>query len=60
MVVAEVVGGVHRVERAYVDFHLVRDDGGHLLMVDTGLPATWALFGQALRELGHRPADIAA
>ncbi|MBE1877493.1 MBL fold metallo-hydrolase [Myceligenerans pegani] len=31
-----------------------------LLVVDTGLPATWRVPGEALRRLGHRSSDVAA
>jgi glyoxylase-like metal-dependent hydrolase (beta-lactamase superfamily II) len=59
-VLTEVADRVHRIEHAYVNVYLVEDDDGRLLVVDTGLPATWDLLGRALRELGHRPDDIAA
>lgn len=60
MVLSEVADGVHRIEHAYVNVYLVTDDDGRVLVVDTGLPATWNLLGRALRELGRRPSDIAA
>lgn len=60
MVLNEVARGVHRIEHAYVNAYLVTDDDGRVLVVDTGLPATWDLLGQALRELGRRPSDVAA
>ncbi|WP_435736119.1 MBL fold metallo-hydrolase [Cellulosimicrobium sp. PMB13] len=56
----EVADRVHRLEHAYVNVYLVADDEGRVLVVDTGLPATWDLLGHALRELGHRPSDVAA
>lgn len=56
----EVADRVHRLEHAYVNVYLVADDDGRVLVVDTGLPATWDLLGRALRDLGHRPADVAA
>ncbi|WP_251151397.1 MBL fold metallo-hydrolase [Cellulosimicrobium sp. Marseille-Q4280] len=55
----EVADRVHRLEHAYVNVYLVADDDGRVLVVDTGLPATWDLLGHALRELGHRPSDVA-
>jgi glyoxylase-like metal-dependent hydrolase (beta-lactamase superfamily II) len=57
---SEVAHDVHRIEHAYVNAYLVTDDDGRVLVVDTGLPATWSLLGEALRELGHRPSDVAA
>ncbi|PZR53109.1 MBL fold metallo-hydrolase [Xylanimonas oleitrophica] len=56
---SEVAEGVHRIDHAYVNVYLV-SDGGRVLVVDTGLPATWPLIGRALREIGHRPDDVAA
>ncbi|MFD7024422.1 MBL fold metallo-hydrolase [Promicromonospora sukumoe] len=55
----EVADGVHRLEHAYVNVYLVEDEG-RLLVVDTGLPATGRILGEALRRLGYRPADVAA
>jgi glyoxylase-like metal-dependent hydrolase (beta-lactamase superfamily II) len=60
VVLSEVAHGVHRIEHAYVNAYLVLGDDGRVLVVDTGLPATWDLLGRALRELGHRPSDVAA
>ena len=57
---SEVADRVHRIEQAFVNVYLVTDDDGRVLVVDTGLPATWHLLGQALRDLGRRPSDIAA
>ena len=57
---SEVADRVHRIEHAYVNVYLVTDDDGRVLVVDTGLPATWDLLGRALRDLGRRPSDIAA
>ena len=55
----EVADRVHRLEHAHVNVYLV-EDGGRVLVVDTGLPRAWDLIGRALRELGRRPADVAA
>lgn len=55
----EVADGVHRIEHAFVNVYLVEHDG-QVLVVDTGLPGTWRVLGDALRTLGHRPADVAA
>ena len=59
-VLTEVANRVHRIEHAFVNVYLVADGDGRVLVVDTGLPATWSLIGRALRDLGHRPADVAA
>ncbi len=55
----EVADRVHRIEHAYVNVYLVEDEG-RVLLVDTGLPATWALIAQGLRHVGRRPEDVAA
>ena len=60
MLERDVGKGVHRLEHAYVNCYLIEDDDGRLTVVDAGLPAFWPLLGQALRELGRRPGDIAA
>lgn len=60
MLERDVGKGVHRLEHAYVNCYLIEDDAGRLTVVDAGLPAFWPLLGQALRELGRRPRDIAA
>lgn len=59
MTLSEVADGVHRLEHAYVNVYVVEQEG-RLLVVDTGLPATWQVLGEALRRLGHRPSDVAA
>ena len=59
MLTTEVADRVHRIEHAYVNLYLV-EDAGRVLLVDTGLPGTWGLIPQALREIGRRPDDIAA
>lgn len=59
MPVQEVADRVYRVDHAYVNCYLVAD-GRDVLVVDTGLPATWPVLGRALRTLGHRPRDVAA
>ena len=59
MVTTEVADRVHRVEHAYVNLYLVEDEG-RVLLVDTGLPASWPLIALALRRIGRRPDDIAA
>jgi glyoxylase-like metal-dependent hydrolase (beta-lactamase superfamily II) len=59
MVTTEVADRVHRIEHAYVNLYLVEDEG-RVLLVDTGLPKSWGLVGQALRRIGRRPGDVAA
>lgn len=58
-VTQEVADRVFRVEHAYVNLYLVVDDTG-VLVVDTGLPATWDVLGRALREHRLRPDQIRA
>lgn len=59
MTSVEVASGVHRIEHAYVNVYLVQE-AGRILVVDTGLPASWRLIGEAVRSLGHTPDDVAA
>lgn len=50
---------IHRIEDAHTNWYLV-DDGGHLTVVDTGLPRSWSSLHRALREIGRHPGDIEA
>ncbi|MGY4642344.1 MBL fold metallo-hydrolase [Cellulomonas sp. URHB0016] len=59
MALTEVADRVYRLAHAYVSCYLVEDDG-ELLVVDAGLPNTWPLLAQALRQLRRRPQDIRA
>ncbi|EYR64470.1 Zn-dependent hydrolase [Actinotalea ferrariae CF5-4] len=59
MLTTEVADRVHRLEHAYVNCYVVAGDDGRVLLVDAGLPGMWPLMGFALRELGHRPEDVA-
>jgi glyoxylase-like metal-dependent hydrolase (beta-lactamase superfamily II) len=59
MLHAEVAPGVHRVEDAYTNWHLL-DDGGRLTVVDAGVPSSWASLHEALRRLGRAPGDVEA
>lgn len=59
MTPVEVAAGVHRIEHAYVNVYLVQE-AGRILVVDTGLPASWRLIGEAVRSLGRTPDDVAA
>ncbi|EMY32780.1 hypothetical protein D477_018394 [Arthrobacter crystallopoietes BAB-32] len=54
-----VADGIHRIEHADVNCYIV-EDGNRLLLVDAGLPGMWRMTGQAIRELGRSPRDIAA
>lgn len=56
----DVAPGVHRLEHAHVNCYLVESETGALTVVDAGLPALWPLLGRAIREIGHRPSDVAA
>jgi glyoxylase-like metal-dependent hydrolase (beta-lactamase superfamily II) len=51
--------GVHRIEDARANWYLVEEDG-RLLVVDTGLPASWRSLLGALATLGRTLADIEA
>ena len=55
--VTEVADRVYRVAHAYVSCYLV-EEGGRLLLVDAGLPRTWATLGRALRTIGRVPDDL--
>lgn len=59
MPITEVADRVHRIEHAYVNVYLVEDEG-RVLLVDTGLPATWGHIARGLRHIGRRPEDVAA
>jgi glyoxylase-like metal-dependent hydrolase (beta-lactamase superfamily II) len=50
---------IHRVEDARTNWYLVEEDG-RLLVVDTGLPASWRSLHRALGELGRRAGEIDA
>lgn len=51
--------GIHRVTDSYVNWYLLEDETG-LTIVDCGLPRSWALLHDALRELGRTPDDLRA
>ncbi|PNI07283.1 MBL fold metallo-hydrolase [Arthrobacter sp. AFG7.2] len=54
-----VADGVHRISEAYVNFYLVESPDG-LILVDSGLPASWKTLDDSIRGLGHSVDDIAA
>lgn len=59
MMTRNVADGVHLVSSSFVNCYLIEDERG-LTLVDTGLPALWDELMDAVRELNHTPADIAA
>ncbi len=59
MLTKDVAPGIHCVTEAHVNFYLVEDEDG-LLLVDAGLPTSWRLLLGALSELDRRPRDIDA
>ena len=59
MVEQNVAEGIHRVEEAYTNFHLVEDEGG-VTIVDACVPTAWDSLHHALRAIGRAPADVRA
>ena len=59
MLELNVVEGVHRVEDSFTNWYLVEEDG-RLTVVDTGLPGSWKLLGEALAAIGRGPSDVEA
>ncbi len=57
--VEQVAPGVHRCADGLVSFYLVQD-GGELLLVDTGWPSSWPSVVEAVERTGCRPADLRA
>jgi glyoxylase-like metal-dependent hydrolase (beta-lactamase superfamily II) len=55
----DVARGIHRIEDSYTNWYLV-EDGDRLTVVDTGVPASWRSFHDALGRLGRRPDDVEA
>jgi len=56
---AQVAEGVHRLTQGIANFYLI-EDAGKLVLVDAGAPKDWALFSQAVHELGRRIDDVDA
>jgi glyoxylase-like metal-dependent hydrolase (beta-lactamase superfamily II) len=54
-----VADGVHRISEAYVNFYLVESPDG-LILVDSGLPASWKTLDHSVRGLGHSVDDVVA
>lgn len=50
---------IHRVGDAYVSFYVI-EDGGHLTVVDAGLPGYWDDLDQLIRRNGWSVNDIEA
>ena len=59
MLTRNVADGIHCVEDAYANWFIVEADG-QLTIVDAGVPSSWNSLQSALRELGRKPADVAA
>ncbi len=59
MLIELVVDGVVRATDGLVNWYLVADDRG-VLLVDGGLPRHWGLLTDALAFLGRSPADVRA
>jgi glyoxylase-like metal-dependent hydrolase (beta-lactamase superfamily II) len=57
MDVIELIPGLHFLRFPVGHVYLVRDDDG-LTLVDTGVPGSGARIAEALRGLGHHPADV--
>lgn len=57
--ITNVADGVHLLSAHYVNCYLLEDERG-VTLVDTGLPAMWQQLMDAVAELNHEPADIAA
>jgi glyoxylase-like metal-dependent hydrolase (beta-lactamase superfamily II) len=55
----EVAEGVHRLPGGVVNFYLVVDRGGFVL-VDAGVPGDWDLLGGVVRSLGSTPDGLEA
>ena len=53
----QVADGVHRCADGLVNWYLV-EDGGDLLLVDSGWPRSWSRIVSAVEELRRRPADL--
>jgi glyoxylase-like metal-dependent hydrolase (beta-lactamase superfamily II) len=53
------VEGIHRVQDARVNWYLLEEAGG-LLVIDTGLPGSWRSLLKSLQSIGRSPGDIEA
>jgi glyoxylase-like metal-dependent hydrolase (beta-lactamase superfamily II) len=59
MPTTQVAEGVHRLTQGVVNFYLV-EEGGGLLLVDAGAPRDWDLLVRAVAALGRRLDDLEA
>jgi glyoxylase-like metal-dependent hydrolase (beta-lactamase superfamily II) len=50
---------IHRVEDANVNWYLVEAEDG-ITIVDAGVPRSWELLHEALRQIGRGPGDVRA
>ena len=57
MPVEEIVPGLHRILKGYVNAYAI-EDGDGLVLVDTGLPQRAPRVVAACRALGHSPDDV--
>ena len=57
--ITEVAEGVHRLTNGVANFYLIVESR-KLVLVDAGAPKDWALFNQALRDLGLSAGDLDA
>jgi len=55
----EVAEGVHRLTNGVANFYVIAESG-KLVLVDAGAPKDWALFTQAVQELGNVVGDLDA
>ena len=55
----EVAEGIHRLTNGVANFYLIQESG-RLVLVDAGAPKDWALFGQAVAQLGQDLGDLDA
>ena len=55
----DVAEGVHRIGEHCLNFYLI-EEGGHITIVDAGLPASWGSLLEALSSIGSTPADVEA
>jgi glyoxylase-like metal-dependent hydrolase (beta-lactamase superfamily II) len=55
----EVAQGVHRLTDGVCNFYLL-EDGGRLVLVDSGAPGDWTLLVRTLSTLGRGLEDLKA
>lgn len=59
MTFTQVGAGIYRVSHGISNFYII-DRGGHLALVDAGVPKDWSQLTAVLRSLGRAPGDITA